>query len=827
MSNLNIPLHPEYDIDYIEKIMSLRAPQKRSVKILDDILSEIDLNKLNDLNKSGEQIHDMYNVFKNFEHNFMSLAFALATGVGKTRLMGAFMTYLYTNKGVRNFFVVAPNLTIYNKLKNDLGNPSSLNSKYVFRGVGCFENNTPNVWIDDDYRNRPARSTIDNDSINIYIFNVAKFNSEDNKINGLNEYIGQSFFDYLKSMEDLVVIMDESHHYRAAASFKAINELNPVLGLEVTATPQVTVGSKQRNFANVVYEYPLSKAIKDGYTRTPYAITRKDIKTDNFTDNELDKTMLMDGINHHENMKVELKTYSVNNNQRLVKPFVLVVCKNTEHATEVLEYIKSDSFKNGYYKDKVLLIHSNQKKTEKDENIQLLLEVEDTNNPIEIVIHVNILKEGWDVNNLYTIIPLRTATSKVLREQTVGRGLRLPFGRRTGIDFIDGVMITAHDKFDEIVKEAASGDSIFNANGVIYAEDNKPKKAIPQTLHLFDEDTNDYTKILEQVSKTKPHLNETPDEVYEVVNKVVEICVDHKRDNMDKQVTTIELKEKCIEDLGNRITGNENLTEILEAVFHVKGDSITEKVNKKVMYIPKIKTEKFDGESYTITDFDLDMSTIKFAPIETQLLIQSLINSGDYLNISTAEYIIHDETKPEKLLVDALRKISFIDYEKSPEIIKKVVLQFLNFHRTKYSEVQVKNICLMYKNQIIKQMEKQLLENLVVKYSSIVDVIEGVAPEAIQDIEKPDVAFIGGSSSNLIDIVETILKKNNKARIVITAITLETVTEAITVLKKFTLVNQDIASVNIAKSKKIGSYNMMMGQNPIYIITGEGDGSEI
>ena len=66
-----------------------------------------------------------------------------------------------------------------------------------------------------------------------------------------------------------------------------------------------------------------------------------------------------------------------------------------------------------------------------------------------MVIHVDKLKEGWDVNNLYTIIPLRTASSKILREQMVGRGLRLPFGKRVGVKTIDAVMLTAHDKFDD------------------------------------------------------------------------------------------------------------------------------------------------------------------------------------------------------------------------------------------------------------------------------------------------------------------------------------------------------------------------------------------
>lgn len=104
------------------------------------------------------------------------------------------------------------------------------------------------------------------------------------------------------------------------------------------------------------------------------------------------------------------------------------------------------------------MVHSNQSGSEKEENISKLLDVEKVDNPIEIVIHVNILKEGWDVNNLYTIVPLKTATSKTLREQTVGRGLRLLYGKRTGEKMIDSVTITAHDKFDEIIAEAQKGD---------------------------------------------------------------------------------------------------------------------------------------------------------------------------------------------------------------------------------------------------------------------------------------------------------------------------------------------------------------------------------
>src|SRR4030042_4651627 len=106
----------------------------------------------------------------------------------------------------------------------------------------------------------------------------------------------------------------------------------------------------------------------------------------------------------------------------------------------------SNAFFKGRYSDKVMEIHSNQRGEEKEENIQQLLALEDINNRIELVIHVNMLKEGWDVTHLYTIIPLRTAASTTLEEKTIGRGLRLPYGKRTGDKKLDTLRIVAHNR---------------------------------------------------------------------------------------------------------------------------------------------------------------------------------------------------------------------------------------------------------------------------------------------------------------------------------------------------------------------------------------------
>ena len=98
---------PQYTTDYTSGVMSLRKPQKKSLEILADILNSISLRKGMNLRGALGAVHAMYPPCTDFEREFMSLTFALATGVGKTRLMGAFIAYLYTQYNIRNFFVVA------------------------------------------------------------------------------------------------------------------------------------------------------------------------------------------------------------------------------------------------------------------------------------------------------------------------------------------------------------------------------------------------------------------------------------------------------------------------------------------------------------------------------------------------------------------------------------------------------------------------------------------------------------------------------------------------------------------------------------------------
>ena len=265
----------------IKNRLSLRPPQEESLNILAGLMDSLALQKDCDLSAELEKVRSAYPVCTDFERSFPSICFALATGVGKTRLMGAFISYLYAAKGVKNYFVLAPNLTIYNKLIDDLSNPR--NPKYVFRGISDFAIRAPRIITGDNYA-EARQSTLFKESVKINIFNISKINSEvrggkDPRIKRLSEYLGESYFNYLSELPDLVLLMDESHHYRADSGLRAINELKPVLGLELTATPIDTKGVK---FKNVVFDYPLARALQDGFVKEPAVATRRNFNPDQY-----------------------------------------------------------------------------------------------------------------------------------------------------------------------------------------------------------------------------------------------------------------------------------------------------------------------------------------------------------------------------------------------------------------------------------------------------------------------------------------------------------------------------------------------------------------
>ena len=106
-------------------------------------------------------------------------------------------------------------------------------------------------------------------------------------------------------------------------------------------------------------------------------------------------------------------------------------------------------------------------------------------------------------------------------------------------------------------------------------------------------------------------------------------------------------------------------------------------------------------------------------------------------------------------------------------------------------------------------------------------IIEGTAPEALESLEAPTHAFIGGSSGNMEKILEILLQKNPAVRIVVNCIALESVSEAVQCMKTLPVTDVEIVQLSVSRAKTVGKYHMMMGENPIYIVSCTGVGNAV
>lgn len=688
-------------LEYIKNRLSLRKPQIDSVEILDDLADEI----LSDLTNSQKIkiIKSKYEWFKDFDREFPSLCFSLATGVGKTRLMGAFVAYLYITRNIKNFMIIAPNITIYNKLKKDFSDSSG--DKYVFKGLKEFVQNPPKIVTGENYKEQ-GKQTLWESDITINIFNIDKINKDEQSIKSLSEYLGQSYYDFLCEMDNLVILMDESHHYRAARGMKVLNELKPVLGLELTATPQVERKGKTVRFNNIVYDYPLKNALLDGYVKDPFVATKKDFNASNFNDTDLDKIKIMDGIRIHQNTKVSLEEYSKENNVPLVKPFAMVICKNIEHGEQVLNYIKSEEFFDGYYQDKVLFINSKEGKTEKDENVEKLLLLEHPLNKIEIVVHVNMLKEGWDVTNLYTIIPLRRSASQTLTEQTMGRGLRLPYGRRVGNDIVDGLTIVSHDKYQEIVNEAHKEDSIFNASNIKYVEDMDLKeKEVITSIPVWQVE---YDEKIENENNEEKKIELS-------IKKQVENIISNSKTINSEKFKEAEVKEKILNEVNTQLKMDlkfEDVNDSYNEIIEENVQNIIENYYNNSINIPYVSMSRHNTIKQEYKDFDFDYKKIiNYKPLAESMIIQHL-DDGETFEISfNNSKTIY--SNPKELLFEKIISSPSIEYEKCADILNDKIDDYLKILSEKYNTDEIINIIFNYSNYIVKEFTNQI--NLNVK----------------------------------------------------------------------------------------------------------------
>lgn len=716
------PVDPKRAVTQITQRLSLRKPQAEALRRLDDIVDLIAPTKDTDVDAARDAVRAVYGklddaTFEDFERRFPSVCFALATGVGKTRLMGAFISYLYMIGKSRNFFVLAPNLTIYEKLLSDF-QPTS--PKYVFRGIEAFAHNPPLIVNAENYEEgRGVRGTdfFGREGAIINIFNISKINSEVRggnapRIKRLQEYIGDSYFAYLSELDDLVLLMDEAHRYRGSAGAKAIAELKPILGLEVTATPK-TVGAKSQAFKNVVYSYDLPEAMEDGYVKEPAVGTRANFNPKSVDEATLERIKLEDGINYHEHVKVALETYARSHDVRVVRPFMLVVTQDTTHARAVRNFIESDQFFDGRYSGRVIEIHSKLTGEESDENAQRLLNIE-KGGDTDIVIHVNKLKEGWDVSNLFTIVPLRASASDILTEQTLGRGLRLPYGKRTGVAVVDQLTVIAHDRFNDLIERAKEDNGVTRKLRTVTIGDggdipaSKPivvvapsmieqmvlqaeaqasaAQTTPATGGGFTQPATTSANSGFAAPPAPPFRFSRPEEV-NLAKTVLSVVMPE----VAKQVSSIkDLQDpKVVQRIAETALAAQSSAEGQFQFLSVEqavavAEEVCKQLVERTIAIPTLTITPREQVAFGFSAFQLDLKTWNYQPLSRELLIQVL--RTEKRDIISGEAEGEAPARLEDYLVARLMDYPEVDYDAHAAILYDLAGQVVSHFRAKYPE---------------------------------------------------------------------------------------------------------------------------------------------
>ena len=456
-------LNISFDSDMLESISAefdLRAPNKEALRQLVFTLD-------------GDYDPDVMQVLN------------LATGVGKTYLMAAFVEYL-RRQGVGNVVIVTPGKTVQAKTVQNFtpGTPRYITGSAV----------PPEVVTPQDYsawvarQNGPARLAFGREvPMLAFIFNIQQLiapkeaegdthsatqDAMRRKPRRFDENAGV-LFDYLKGLDDLVVIADESHLYGASAvAFNAaLKELDPAAAIGLTA-------SVDKATDHVIYEYPLYRAIQDKYVKAPVLAFRK---TGYGTDEASEEQQLRDALQLRALKQAYYDSYAASQNRDHVNAVAFVVCSDVEHATQVAELLRTPEYLGR--ESAVLQVDS---KHEDELTQRRLDELDRPESPVLAVVSVNKLKEGWDVKNIAVVVTLRAMASEVLTQQTMGRGLRLPFGRYTGVWQVDQLDIIAHQSFTELL----NAENVLQQFGLDEAVPEPDKAKVEEAIRKAAEQSN-------------------------------------------------------------------------------------------------------------------------------------------------------------------------------------------------------------------------------------------------------------------------------------------------------------------------------------------------
>ncbi|WP_292460622.1 DEAD/DEAH box helicase [Methanothermococcus sp.] len=276
-----------------------------------------------------------------------------------------------------------------------------------------------------------------------------------NDLNALDsKYFRGDEIEYLANLPSLVVFNDEAHHiheikksgevleveWQKSLNYISKNKKNRFIQIDFSATPYNVTGSKQKQkhyFPHIISNFDLKTAIQQGLVKTVVLDRRKEIanleldykaiRDENnkpIALSEGQKIMLRAGLTKLNMLENEFVKLTEENGTSNKHPKMLVICEDTDVAPLVTEFLKNE----GLNEEDILEIHSNRKGEVKPDEWakikQRLFNIDKYKSP-KVIVSVLMLREGFDVNNICVIVPLRSSQSQILLEQTIGRGLRL------------------------------------------------------------------------------------------------------------------------------------------------------------------------------------------------------------------------------------------------------------------------------------------------------------------------------------------------------------------------------------------------------------------
>lgn len=427
-------------LEKVKASMNLRRPQQEALDCFHNVLNASDY-PLDELSLS-----EVSGLFKrtfpdwDFPFNVPEFTFHLATGVGKTRLIGALIAYLFLSKQSKDFMIVSPRAEIIRKFIKVC---SPCTKDYLFVSSDIID--YPNIFTaNHSVKDYEQPELFASHSPRIWIFSPQTFTARNARLKQTTENDPCSAVEYFTSLKDLVIFFDESHHLGLDSTEDhawrtELNALNPKMIIGTTAS--ISGGQN-----NIIYSYDLKTCLNE-HKYTKFVRMIPDKKPDNMLDDVYDHVSLQFALKRLELKQRYLDNFcTINNLNNRVKATMLVACEDINHAEAISNWLQSE-LNNA---DAVLLVHS---RLNENEFIPQLKKIEDPLSPVKVVVNVGMLNEGWDVSNIFVITPLRAMASTTLVTQVMGRGLRLPFGKQVGEEEIDtlDVLCFGRESLQEIV----------------------------------------------------------------------------------------------------------------------------------------------------------------------------------------------------------------------------------------------------------------------------------------------------------------------------------------------------------------------------------------